>query len=70
MENPLGTTLVDYSDIQGQQAVKRAAEVAVAGGHNLLLVGPPGSGKSMMAQRIPTILPPPTLEESMEITKI
>lgn len=70
IENPLGTTLVDYSDIQGQQAVKRAAEVAVAGGHNLLLVGPPGSGKSMMAQRIPTILPPPTLEESMEITKI
>jgi len=61
---------LDYSDIQGQEAVKRAAEVAVAGGHNLLLVGPPGSGKSMMARRVPTILPPPALEESIEITKI
>lgn len=66
----LDTALVDYSDIQGQEAVKRAAEVAVAGGHNFLLVGPPGSGKSMIAKRIPTILPPPTLEESIEITKI
>lgn len=63
--NPL-----DFSEIQGQEAVKRAAEVAVAGGHNLLLVGPPGSGKSMIAQRIPTILPPPDWEESMEMTKI
>ncbi len=62
--------LVDFSDIHGQEAVKRAAEVAVAGGHNLLMVGPPGSGKSMMAKRIPTILPPPTLEESIEITEI
>lgn len=62
--------LVDYSDIHGQEAVKRAAEIAVAGGHNLLMVGPPGSGKSMMAKRVPTILPPPTLEESIEITKI
>ena len=61
---------IDYSDIQGQEAVKRAAEVAVAGGHNLLMVGPPGSGKSMMAKRVSTILPPPTLEESIEITKI
>lgn len=61
---------VDYSDIQGQEAVKRAVEVAVAGGHNLLMVGPPGSGKSMIAKRVPTILPPPTLEESIEITKI
>ena len=50
--------------------VKRAVEVAVAGGHNLLLVGPPGSGKSMVAKRIPTILPPMQLEESMEVTKI
>lgn len=62
--------LPDYSDIQGQESVKRAAEVAVAGGHNLLLVGPPGSGKSMAAKRIPSILPPMTMEESMEITKI
>lgn len=60
----------DYSDIQGQESVKRAAEVAVAGGHNLLLVGPPGSGKSMAAKRISGIFPPMTLEESMEITKI
>ena len=61
---------VDYSDVQGQEAVKRAVEVAVAGGHNILFVGPPGSGKSMIAQRIPTILPLPSKAESMEITKI
>lgn len=61
---------LDYADICGQKAVKRAAEIAVAGGHNLLLIGPPGSGKSMTAKRIPTIFPPMTLEESMEVTKI
>lgn len=61
---------LDFQDIYGQSAVKRAVEVAVAGGHNLLMVGPPGSGKTMIAKRIPTILPPLTLEESMEITKI
>lgn len=62
--------LLDYSDIRGQAAVKRAAEVAVSGGHNLLLIGPPGSSKSMIASRIPSILPPLSLEESIEITKI
>lgn len=60
----------DFEDILGQHAVKRAAEVAVAGGHNLLFVGPPGSGKTMIARRIPGILPPMTREESMEVTKI
>lgn len=65
-----GIGTVDYSDIKGQEMVKRAAEVAVAGSHNLLLIGPPGSGKSMIASRIPTILPPLSEEESMEITKI
>ncbi len=69
-EAPSGRFLVDYSDIRGQETVKRAAEIAVAGGHNLLLIGPPGSGKSMIARRIPTILPPLTREESLEITKI
>ncbi len=61
---------MDFSDVQGQDAVKRAVEVAVAGGHNILFIGPPGSGKSMIAQRIPTILPKLSIEESMEITKI
>ncbi len=60
----------DYRDIYGQGVVKRAVEIAVAGGHNLLMIGPPGSGKSMTAKRIPTIFPPMTQEESMEVTKI
>lgn len=60
---------VDFADIKGQQAVKRAAEVAVAGHHNLLMLGPPGGGKSMIAKRIPTILPSMTWEESIQITK-
>lgn len=61
---------IDYSEISGQEYVKRAVEIAVAGGHNLLMIGAPGSGKTMIAKRIPTIFPPLTKDESIEITKI